>query len=202
MTPKIKVCGIRRMEDVKACNLYMPDYAGFMFWEGSRRYIEPEKARILASKLDKNIKTVGVFLNSPITDVAKIVSSGIIDVVQLHGQESADYIRAVRFMTQIPVIKAFSVAKGDKAKDINDSPADMVLIDSGSGGTGEAFDWSFLEEIHRDYFLAGGLNPGNAALASSTGAYALDVSSGVETEGYKDADKIRRFIEAVRGTKE
>ena len=202
MIPKIKICGIRRMEDVEACNLYMPDYAGFMFWEGSKRYIEPEKARLIAPKLDKRIRTVGVFVNSPIVDVAKIVSSGIIDIVQLHGHESDDYIRAVRFMTQIPVIKAFSVIKGDKVVDINDSPADMVLIDSGSGGTGEAFDWSFLEGIKREFFLAGGLEPDNARTALSTGAYALDVSSGVETEGYKDADKIRRFIEAVRGTKE
>ena len=202
MAPKIKICGIRRKEDALVCNSYLPEYVGFMFWEGSRRYITPAEAEGLSQVLDKRIQRVGVFVDQPISDIAKADSSGIIDVVQLHGHEDADYIAELKSVTDLPVIKAFAVRNGATADEINNSPADMVLIDSGRGGTGETFDWSFLEGITREYFLAGGLAPGNAAEAAKTDAYALDVSSGVETDGYKDADKIRRFIGSVRGTKE
>ena len=202
MTPKIKICGIRREEDVKACNAFLPDYVGFMFWEGSKRYIDFDKAKDLGESLDSRIKRVGVFVNSPISDVANADTSGIIDIVQLHGQEDEEYIKALKYVTDLPVIKAFSVKNGAAAEDINNSSADMVLVDSGRGGTGEAFDWSFLRGIKRDYFLAGGLDLNNAKEAANTNAYALDVSSGVETDGYKDADKIAEFITAVRGVKE
>ena len=202
MTPKIKICGISRVEDVTACNTYLPDYIGFMFWNGSKRYVTEEKASELSALLDGNIKRVGVFLDHPISDVAKIASSGIIDIVQLHGHEDESYISELRSKISIPVIKAFAVKNGATAEDINGSSADMVLVDSGRGGTGEVFDWEFLKAISRDYMLAGGLNTDNAALAAQTGADALDVSSGVETDGYKDKDKIKAFIEAVRGIKE
>ena len=202
MTPKIKICGIRREEEVKACNAYLPDYVGFMFWEGSKRYIDFNKAKDLGESLDSRIKRVGVFVNSPISDVANADTSGIIDIVQLHGQEDEEYIKTLKYVTDLPVIKAFSVKNGAAAEDINNSSADMVLVDSGRGGMGEAFDWSFLGGIKRDYFLAGGLDLNNAKEAANTNAYALDVSSGVETDGYKDADKIAKFITAVRGVKE
>ena len=198
MIPKIKICGISRIEDVEACNRYKPDYVGFMFWDGSRRSVSPQQATILHMGLDIKIKRVGVFVDQPLGDIAKIASSGIIDIVQLHGQEDEDYIRRLRKLTDLPVIKAFSVKKGATADDINNSSADMVLVDSGRGGTGEVFDWGFLKGITRKYILAGGLGTGNASEAAATGAYALDVSSGVETNGIKDADKIKAFIEAVR----
>ena len=198
MIPKIKICGISRMEDVQACNAYLPDYVGFMFWDGSKRYITPDTAEELGRELDKSIKKTGVFLDAPISDVAKIASSGIIDIVQLHGSEDDAYISELKSKMNLPVIKAFSVRKGATQDMINASSADMVLVDSGRGGTGEIFNWDFLKGINRDYFLAGGLDAGNAAEAAMTGAYALDVSSGVETDGLKDANKIRRFIEGVR----
>ncbi len=195
---KIKICGISRMEDVQACNAYLPDYVGFMFWDGSKRYITPDTAEELGRELDKSIKKTGVFLDAPISDVAKIASSGIIDIVQLHGSEDDAYISELKSKMNLPVIKAFSVRKGATHDMINASSADMVLVDSGRGGTGEIFNWDFLKGINRDFFLAGGLDAGNAAEAAMTGAYALDVSSGVETDGLKDANKIRRFIEGVR----
>ena len=199
---KIKVCGISRSDDAYACNAYMPDYIGFMFWEGSKRYITPERAEELGRILDERIQKVGVFLDDSISEVAKIASSGIIDIVQLHGAEDEAYISELKSRISLPVIKAFSVRKGATPEMINASSADMVLVDSGRGGTGEIFDWDFLKGITREYFLAGGLDPDNAAAAAAIGAYALDVSSGVETDGYKDADKIRRFIGQVRGIKE
>jgi len=198
MMPKIKICGISRIEDIQACNRYKPDYVGFMFWDGSRRAVTPEQATLLHMGLDIKIRRVGVFVDHPLRDIAKIASSGIIDIVQLHGQEDEDYIRRLRKLTDLPVIKAFSVRNGATADDINSSSADMVLVDSGKGGTGEVFDWGFLKGITRDYILAGGLGTDNAAEAAATGAYALDVSSGVETNGIKDADKIKTFIDAVR----
>ena len=202
MTPKIKICGIRREEDVKACNAYLPDYVGFMFWEDSKRYVDFDTAKELGKNLNSDIKRVGVFVNSPITDIANADSSGIIDIVQLHGQEDEEYIKALKYVTDLPVIKAFAVKNGATADDINSSSADMVLVDSGRGGTGETFDWTFLSGIKRDYFLAGGLGLDNAKEAANTNAFALDVSSGVETDGFKDADKMAEFITAVRGVKE
>ena len=199
MIPKIKICGLMSEDDILCVNELLPEFVGFMFWEPSKRYITLDKARVFKGLLDPKVKAVGVFLDQDIEEVKSIAKSGVIDIVQLHGSESDEYIEIIRNETGLPVIKAFSVAKGADADTINRSPADMVLIDSGRGGTGELFNWEFLKDIKRDYFLAGGLSPENAGEAVKTGAYALDVSSGVETEGKKDAEKIRRFITTVRG---
>ena len=199
MIPKIKICGLMSEDDILCVNEILPEFVGFMFWEPSKRYITLDKARGFKELLDPKVKAVGVFLDQDIEEVKSIAKSGVIDIVQLHGSESDEYIEIIKNETGLPVIKAFSVAKGADADTINRSPADMVLIDSGRGGTGELFNWEFLKDIKRDYFLAGGLSPENAGEAVKTGAYALDVSSGVETEGKKDAEKIRRFITTVRG---
>ena len=199
MIPDIKICGLTREEDIRCVNECLPGYIGFMFWKPSRRYIEPEAAAELKKILSPEIKAVGVFLDQPADEVIAIAQSGVIDMIQLHGSEDDSYMEEVRSKAHLPVIKAFSVAKGADADTINRSAADLVLIDSGRGGTGETFDWEFLKGIKRDFFLAGGLSLENAAEASATGAYALDVSSGMETDGKKDADKIRRFIRSVRG---
>ncbi|MCR5059402.1 MAG: phosphoribosylanthranilate isomerase [Saccharofermentans sp.] len=199
MTPAIKICGLMEEKDILCVNELLPDLVGFMFWKPSKRYITPGKARGFRELLDPRVKAVGVFLDQNIEEVEDIAKSGVIDIVQLHGSESDEYIEQIKKETGLPVIKAFPVAKGADADTINRSAADMVLIDSGRGGTGELFNWEFLKDIKRDYFLAGGLSPENAGEAVKTGAYGLDVSSGVETEGKKDAEKIRRFITTVRG---
>lgn len=199
MTPKIKICGLMTEDDILCVNKLLPEYVGFMFWQPSKRYISVEKAGCFKALLDPRIKAVGVFLDQDVNEVIDIAKSGVIDVIQLHGSESDEYIKSIRDEVDLPIIKAFSVAKGADADTINKSPSDMVLIDSGRGGTGELFNWEFLKGIKREYFLAGGLSPKNAGEAVKTGAYALDVSSGVETDGKKDAEKIRRFITTVRG---
>ena len=199
MTPAIKICGLMEEKDILCVNELLPDLVGFMFWKPSKRYITPGMARGFKDLLDPRVKAVGVFLDQNIEEVEAIAKSGVIDIVQLHGSESDEYIEQIKKETGLPVIKAFSVAKGADADKINRSAADMVLIDSGRGGTGELFNWEFLKDIKRDYFLAGGLSPDNVGEALKTGAYGLDVSSGVETEGKKDAEKIRRFITTVRG---
>lgn len=205
---KIKICGLMRDYDALICNTYRPDYAGFIFWKKSRRFLSTDQAAKLRSILDRSIQTVGVFVDAPVSEVAKIAEAGIIDIVQLHGQEDNGYIRELRKVCGLPVIKAFRLGEAGIGEDsfaadelfdrINQSEADYVLVDSGAG-SGVTFDWEVLSKVKREFFLAGGLSPDNVLPAMGTGAFALDVSSGVETAGYKDADKIRRMIQSVRG---
>ena len=201
-TPRIKICGLMTEDDVYACNEYRPEYVGFMFCEKSRRYITPETASRFREILDPSIRAVGVFVDAPASDVAKIANLGIIDIVQLHGNESDRYIEQLKGMIRLPVFKAITVRDRDSIRQANMSSADMILVDSGTGGTGTVFNWELLKDINRDYFLAGGLSPDNVREALKLGPYALDVSSGVETDGKKDKDKIAAFIKRSRGIKE
>ena len=199
MDCKIKICGLMRDYDALICNTYMPDYVGLVFWDKSRRYVNKEQAAGIRAILNPAIPTVGVFLDAPVREVAELVREHIITVVQLHGKEDDDYIRELRKLCSVPVIKAFRLGEAgeDIFERINQSIADMVVVESGAG-SGVTFDWEALKKIKREYFLAGGLSPDNVKEAMKTGAFALDVSSGVETDGRKDADKVRRMIQAVR----
>lgn len=196
---KIKICGIMREEDVGYVNELLPDYVGFIFANGRRRYITPETALRFRTALDKRIKTVGVFVDEDIDVICDIARSGAIGAIQLHGNETDEQVRKIREMTGLTVLKAYAV---DNAADVNEalaSPADYLLLDNGAGGTGESFDWDYLEDVDRLYILAGGLTPENVAAAIRKYCpYGVDVSTGVETDGNKDYDKIRRFINAVR----
>ena len=199
---KIKFCGLARACDIEAVNVLKPDYIGFVFAGKSRRYVTPGTAGALKRLLDPCIQAVGVFVNAPVESVAWMLKVGIIDIAQLHGSEDETYIRQLRQLTNRPLIKAF---RADSGKDIdmaNDCSADYVLLDSGSGGTGTAFDWSLLKKINRPYFLAGGLDPGNAGqVVSGFHPYAVDVSSGIETAGRKDRRKMEEFMSAVRSNR-
>ncbi|MBQ7544303.1 MAG: phosphoribosylanthranilate isomerase [Synergistaceae bacterium] len=186
---RIKLCGLTREEDVHAANELMPDYIGFVFWENSRRYVSPSRAEALRRILAGGIKAVGVFVDAEPEYIASL--SGIIDIVQLHGQETDEYIARLRALTPLPIIKAF------KFSEVRDTAADYVMIDTGKG-TGRAFDWSAVN-ITRPYFLAGGLNPENVRTAIRTlHPFAVDVSSGIETDGVKDSAKMSAFVGAVR----
>ena len=198
-TPYIKICGLMTEDDIYVCNEYRPEYVGFMFCEKSKRYITPETAAGFKKILDPSIRAVGVFVDEPVSDVAKIANQGIIDIVQLHGSESDRYIELLKDMIRLPVFKAISVRDSDSIRQANMSSADMILVDSGTGGTGTVFDWELLKGIKRDYFLAGGLSPDNVMEALRLEPYAMDVSSGVETDGRKDKDKIAAFIKRARG---
>lgn len=215
--PKIKLCGLSRPCDIRSANELRPDYAGFVFAPKSRRYVSPKKALELKGMLDKEIQAVGVFVDEDPRIIAGLVRQGVIDLVQLHGREDERYIRELRQMleeTQVPgqrpggcerteIIKAFSIASGQDAERAQRSGADVVLVDSGCGGTGEAFDWSLLKKIRRPYFLAGGLNAGNVGDAvRKLKPYGVDVSSGIETDGSKDRKKMKEFVCAVRSAAE
>ena len=222
-TTKIKICGLRRPEDIEAVNKYLPEYVGFVFYKKSKRYVTEEKAEKLRELLDEKIISVGVFVNADKAEILRLMRKGIISVAQLHGNESEDYIRELKeelqkpgifsdrkeYMTGGEIIKAF-VFKNLKEEDAvrksawrileeaGKSPADYILFDNGYG-SGETFDWSILRDFDKPYFLAGGLNPDNVSGAvKMLHPYAVDVSSGVEEDGYKNPEKIREFIEKVR----
>ena len=222
-TTKIKICGLRRPEDIEAVNKYKPEYVGFVFYKKSKRYVTEEQAEKLRELLDEKISSAGVFVNADKAEILRLMRKGIISVAQLHGNESEDYIRELKeelqkpgifsdrkeYMTGSEIIKAF-VFKNLKEEDAvrksawrileeaGKSPADYILFDNGYG-SGETFDWSILRDFDKPYFLAGGLNPENVSGAvKMLHPYAVDVSSGLEEDGYKNPEKIREFIEKVR----
>ena len=195
---KIKMCGLSRIEDIEAANLIKPDYIGFVFAEISKRRVSAPEASKLKSKLDPDIKAVGVFLDDKLDFVASMLNLGIVDVVQLHGSENEEYIERVRQITNKPIIKAFIIRSKEDVERAERSTADYILLDGGKG-EGKAFDWSLLKDIKRPYFLAGGLKPDNASDAVKVlKPYAVDVSTGIETDGVKDREKMTAFANTVR----
>lgn len=195
---KMKLCGLRRACDIEYVNELMPEYVGFVFAGCSKRYVSPEKAAELRMALHGSIVPVGVFVDENPTVIANLVNSHIVDAVQLHGREDEDYIHALRKLVNCTIIQAFRI-EGEKDVEVaNRSSADYVLLDSG-GGSGEAFDWSLIKGINRPYFLAGGLTPANVRAAiSELQPYGVDASSSLETDGFKDKDKMAAFVQAVR----
>ncbi len=197
---KIKLCGLSRPRDIQAANELKPDYIGFVFAPKSRRYVPPEKAAELKRMLDPQIRAAGVFVDEDPQIIEELVRQGVIDVVQLHGGEDEAYIHSLRERLGSPrIIQAFSIHTEQDAEKADESSADLILVDSPGGGTGEVFDWELLGKIRRPYFLAGGLTPENAGDAvSMLRPFGVDVSSGIETDGYKDRDKMAEFVLAVR----
>ena len=195
---RIKFCGLTRKCDIEAVNELGPEYIGFVFWPRSKRVVTREQASELKAMLDPSIKAVGVFVDEDIEVVKSLLNDDIIDIAQLHGSEDGTYINDLKMSTGKPVIKAFKIRSEDDGRQAEESPADMVLLDSGMG-TGKTFNWEIIKGVKRPFFLAGGLAPDNAAEAiRALHPYALDVSSGIETEGIKDTKKMTDFYEAVR----
>ena len=205
---KIKLCGLKRIEDIEAVNEAKPDYIGFIFAKKSRRYVSTETAERLKQHLNPDIEAVGVFVNEDIDKVIEQAKKQVIDVIQLHGEEDVAYVKDLKKAVDVPIIKAISMTKPDARQQISMwkiSDVDYLLLDSGNGGTGEQFNYKLLQEIgnlKKPYFLAGGLNPENLENAvqqlKNNQPYALDLSSGIETNGIKDLDKIKKAVEAAR----
>ena len=196
---RVKICGLSRDEDIVAVNNAMPDYAGFVF-APSRRQIDEKKAGLFKGRLDPRIRAVGVFVNQEIELAAGLYRNGVIDLVQLHGDEDAEYIAKLKGQCGCPVIKAFGIRD---TLPVLTEKSDYCLFDSMSnerGGTGKGFDWNILKGYcGLPYFLAGGLDavniPGAIRLLSP---FCIDVSSGAETDGRKDAGKICEIVSLVR----
>ena len=194
----IKLCGLRRPEDIEAANALRPEYVGFVFASGSRRRVTPEQAEALKRLLNPGILAVGVFVNERPERIAELLSRGTIDLAQLHGDEDAAYLEKLRLMTKAPIIQAFRIRSEADLAAAAKHTADYVLLDAGAGD-GKTFDWAMLKEFDRPYFLAGGLTPENVSSAvRALRPFAVDVSSGIETDGAKDPVKMRAFVAAVR----
>jgi phosphoribosylanthranilate isomerase len=196
---RIKICGLSRIEDISAVNLSWPDYIGFVF-APSRRQVDEKTATILKENLDRRIQAVGVFVNQEIETVMGLYQSGVIDLVQLHGDEDEDYIARLKGYCGCPVIKAIGI--GDTLPPLPQN-VDHYLFDTLSsrrGGTGKVFDWRVLQNYSGlPYFLAGGLTIANMPDAIQLLApFCIDVSTGAETDGKKDADKIYQIVSLVR----
>ncbi|MDO4343368.1 MAG: phosphoribosylanthranilate isomerase [Eubacteriales bacterium] len=196
---RIKICGLSRPCDIDYVNEAKPDFAGFVInYPKSRRSVTPKQAAALRKRLRAEIVSVGVFVNEEIDAVAGLLNDGIIEIAQLHGQEDEAYIAKLRALTDKKIIQAFTVSSKEDVKRALKSSADYILLDNGRG-TGAAFDWRLVKEIKRPWFLAGGLTPENIGAAfEKLHPWAADLSSGVETDGYKDREKILAVCKAMR----
>ena len=199
---KIKICGMMREQDILAANEARPDYVGFIMVDWERHYITEETARHFKSMLSPEIQAVGAFVDAPIDTVIHRLNSNIIDVAQLHGNESDEYVKTVMKETGKTVVKACGVKSQADIQRILKSNADYILLDTPGGCTGTSFDWNLIQHINRPYFLAGGLNIENIADAiKQFHPYAVDLSSGAETNKEKDPEKMKKLVEIVRSIK-
>ena len=210
-TPKVKMCGISKVETIPAIIDAEPDYMGLVF-APSKRQVTVDQAKTLVEELHKQyavwynsetIKTVGVFVNETVENLLKIAEEVKLDVIQLHGDEDESFIQILKEQSNVEVWKAVQVRRAADAEKWIDSSADMLLFDAyhkdERGGTGEVFDWSSLDEFERPFMLAGGIDSTNVARAIRTvRPYGIDISSGIETEGVKDNDKMKAFTNNVR----
>ena len=204
----VKICGIKTNEAADAVVEGNGDFLGMIFVKGRKRFVSFEEARILKADLSEDIKAVGVFINEDVETVARLVNDKTIDIAQFHGDEDNDYIDRLRELIgesgndrapkSIQLIRAFQIRSKEDIIKAEDSHADMILLDSGTG-SGEVFDWQLLRDVKRPFFLAGGLDITNIEKAlNEIEPYGVDVSSGVETEGFKDRIKMTDFVGAVR----
>ena len=217
-TPKVKMCGISKVETIPAVVEAKPDYMGLVF-APSKRQVTVDQAKTLVEELHKQytkrynngaeqsnndeIKTVGVFVNETLDNLVSIATEANLDVVQLHGDEDEAFIQSLKERTNVEVWKAVQIRSAADAEAWIDSRADMLLFDAyhkdERGGTGEVFDWSCLDEFERPFMLAGGIDGTNVARAIRTvRPYGIDISSGIETDGVKDDEKIKAFTNIVR----
>lgn len=198
---KIKICGLKTLADVEQINQQKPDYAGFVFYDKSSRHVTEEQAQMMRSRIDPRIITVGVFVNADMNLIYRLVSKNVIQVVQLHGTETEEDVLRLRQMLpdQVQIMKAFRIDSQADVEEAMRTNADYPLLDHGAGGTGTNFDWNLINNLEREFFLAGGLSCENVLKAIQlTSPYAVDVSSGVETNHRKDPLKIKQFIDNVR----
>ncbi|MDD3338371.1 MAG: phosphoribosylanthranilate isomerase [Lachnospiraceae bacterium] len=194
---RVKICGLRCMDDVSYVNAVAADYAGFVFAE-SKRQVSEKLAEEMAYCMNLDICRVGVFVDERPDRIVELLEKNIIQTAQLHGKEAEDEICYIKQKTGRQVIKAFQVHTAKEVQQALSSPADLLLLDSGKG-SGETFDWSILDVTDRPFLLAGGLDPHNVSRAvTQVHPYGVDVSSGVETNGRKDFYKIQNFMRAIR----
>lgn len=196
---KIKICGLKRLEDIEMVNRYKPDYIGFVF-ANTKRKVSHELASELKVNLDSDIISVGVFVDAPKEEILKLFNEGTIEIAQLHGSESEDYIIDLKESTnnELKIINAIEMSEDTDLLSYDSSNADYLLLDSGKG-SGKTFDWRLIrKDLKKDFFLAGGLNSENITGAiEQFNPYAVDLSSSLEVDGFKNEDKIKEIMEII-----
>lgn len=208
---KIKTCGLFREEDINYANELKPDYIGFVFAE-SKRKVGVEKAYNLKNKLDKEIKSVGVFVNDNLDFIFNLIREKIIDIIQLHGNEDNDFLDNLKTKTNAKIIKFIPVENADSILNSLNIFSDFILLDNFKGGVGKTFNWNYLKEafesnkkfievFNKKYFLAGGLNKENINEALKFNPYCVDLSGGLETDGIKDFEKMKYIINITKNYK-
>ncbi len=199
---KVKICGLSCLADIEAVNAVRPDWIGFVFAKKSRRYIRPEQAALLKERLNQAVKAAGVFVDERMETILDLAEHRMIDIIQLHGNEDVEFMNRLKYYCDIPVVKAISMTEEDFEEKIyrwEGSSVDYLLLDSGGGGTGRQFDYSRITKIVKPFFLAGGLTPENVEGAVlNVRPFGVDISSGVETEGRKDGNKIEAVVRRIR----
>lgn len=194
---KIKLCGLTRAIDADYANAARPDWVGLVF-EAGRHFVSDETAAEIRARLDPAIPAVGVFVREDPDHIAALVRQDTIQWVQLHGGETEEYIRALRRRISCPFIRVVSVKQREDVLRAADTVAEYLLLDHGKGGTGKAFDWSMIPAIPKPWFMAGGIGLENLSAALAYRPYAVDLSSGAETDGKKDPEKMKRLVQMVR----
>ena len=197
---KIKICGLKRLEDIEIVNKYKPDYIGFVFAD-SKRKVSHDLAFEMKNNLASNIVSVGVFVDADIDEIVELFDMGVIEIAQLHGLESEDYIRNLKENTnyELKIINAIEMSDEKDLLEYDNSLSDYLLLDSGKG-SGKTFDWSLIRtDLTKDFFLAGGINISNVNSAiEEFNPFAVDLSSSLETDGFKDENKIKEIMEVIR----
>ncbi|MBN2591950.1 MAG: phosphoribosylanthranilate isomerase [Sedimentisphaerales bacterium] len=199
---KVKICGITNYDDAVAAMDMGADLLGFNFYPRSPRYITPEKAEDIINQLPAFIDTAGVFVNASVEHIHEINSVCQLDWVQLHGDEDPDFCRSL-LSHNVKTMKAIRVKDQADIERADSFFTDAVLLDAFDpdkyGGTGLTFDWNVIGHISKRVFLAGGINPDNAAAAVKLGVYGIDVCSGIEAEpGKKDHNKMKKLFDNIQ----
>ena len=197
---KIKICGLKRLEDIEIVNKYKPDYIGFVFAD-SKRKVSHDLAFEMKNNLSSDIVSVGVFVDADIDEIVDLFDRGVIEIAQLHGLESEDYIRNLKENTnyKLKIINAIEMSDEKDLLEYDNSLSDYLLLDSGKG-SGKTFDWSLIRtDLTKDFFLAGGIDISNVNHAiEEFNPFAVDLSSSLETDGFKDENKIKEIMEVIR----
>lgn len=201
---KIKICGLKRLEDIEIVNKYKPDYIGFVFAD-SKRKVSHDLAFEMKNNLSSDIVSVGVFVDADIGEIVDLFDRGVIEIAQLHGLESEDYIRNLKENTnyKLKIINAIEMSDEKDLLEYDNSLSDYLLLDSGKG-SGKTFDWSLIRtDLTKDFFLAGGIDISNVNHAiEEFNPFAVDLSSSLETDGFKDENKIKEIMEVIRWVEE
>lgn len=208
---KVKMCGMQRMEDIAYANEVRPDAIGYIFFKKSKRYVTGKQAKSLDQNLNQTIQSVGVFVNETIKNVVEIAKEVPLDVIQLHGDEDLDYIKNLKTKIEIPIWKAVRVKETKDIKEAEQLPVDRLLLDTFTeeknmyGGTGKVMNYDLIpkEGISKPFFIAGGLHKKNIKeITEKVHPYGIDISSGIETDGYKDLTKMKEIMEITGGRHE